>query len=75
MLEQAIKGDPKNPTYHYHLGLAYQKANDCAMAKKELEYAVLKVDPTAVRPTKHQAVVVMRQDRNVYRYLPMPVDE
>jgi tetratricopeptide (TPR) repeat protein len=36
MLQQASKQDPKNPTYHYHLGMAYEKANNYAMAKKEL---------------------------------------
>jgi tetratricopeptide (TPR) repeat protein len=44
MLQQAVKEDPKNPTYHYHLGLAYQKANDYAMARKQLESA-LQINP------------------------------
>jgi tetratricopeptide (TPR) repeat protein len=44
MLQQAIKEDPKNPTYHYHLGLVYQKANNFAMAKQQLGYT-LQISP------------------------------
>jgi tetratricopeptide (TPR) repeat protein len=44
MLQQAVKEDDKNPTYHYHLGLAYQKASDYAMARKQLESA-LQINP------------------------------
>ncbi len=39
-LQQAIKGDPKNPTYHYHLGMAYQKSGNLPMARKEFETAL-----------------------------------
>jgi tetratricopeptide (TPR) repeat protein len=35
LFQQAITGDPKNPTFHYHLGMTYEKKNDYAMAKKE----------------------------------------
>jgi Tfp pilus assembly protein PilF len=50
MFQQAIAeskssgGD--NPTYHYHLGLAYEKTNKRDLAKKELEYA-LKLNPSS----------------------------
>jgi Flp pilus assembly protein TadD len=44
LLKEAVKGDEKNPTYHYHLGMSYEKANNYAMAKKELEYT-LQVSP------------------------------
>jgi len=43
-LQEAVKADPKNPTYHYHLGMAYQKTNNIAMAKKELEHT-LQISP------------------------------
>ncbi len=41
---KALGGD--NPTYHYHLGLAYQKSGKLDLAKKELELA-LKLNPSA----------------------------
>lgn len=44
LLREAVKGDDKNATYHYHLGMSYEKANNYAMAKKELEYT-LQVNP------------------------------
>jgi tetratricopeptide (TPR) repeat protein len=40
MFEEAVKKDPGNATYHYHLGLAYQKLNDSARAKAELQKAI-----------------------------------
>jgi len=36
--------EPDNATYHYHLGLAYAKAEQPALAKQHLE-RVLKIDP------------------------------
>ena len=35
---------PDNPNIHYHLGLAYQKLGDAALARKELE-RVLQISP------------------------------
>lgn len=35
---------PDDPTFHYHLGLAYQKANQPALARQQLEH-VLKTNP------------------------------
>jgi Flp pilus assembly protein TadD len=35
---------PDNPTYHYHLGLAYERASKPALAKQHFE-RVLKIDP------------------------------
>jgi tetratricopeptide (TPR) repeat protein len=43
-LQEAVTENPDNPTFHYHLGLAYQKANNPVMAKKQLEYT-LKISP------------------------------
>ncbi len=44
LLEDAVKQNPEYPTFHYHLGLAYQKTNDRARAKEHLEWT-LKIDP------------------------------
>lgn len=44
LLEETLKKAPQNPTYHYHLGLAYQKANNRARAKEHLERA-LQINP------------------------------
>ena len=43
-LQEAVKGNPNNATYHYHLGMAYQKANNHPMAKKEFARA-LQINP------------------------------
>jgi tetratricopeptide (TPR) repeat protein len=40
-LQEAVKASPENATYHYHLGLAYQKSNNLPMAKKEFASALL----------------------------------
>jgi tetratricopeptide (TPR) repeat protein len=44
LLEEAIKKAPQNPTYHYHLGLAYLKTDKRVQAKEHLERA-LQIDP------------------------------
>jgi tetratricopeptide (TPR) repeat protein len=49
MFAEAIKlaaknKEPENATYHYHLGLAYAKASQPALAKQNFE-RVLKIDP------------------------------
>lgn len=38
------KGAPEDPTVHYHLGLAYEKANQPKLARQQLERA-LKISP------------------------------
>ena len=48
LLNEAVKQDPQNPTFHYHLGLAYQKTNDRARAREHLE-RTLKIDPNYSR--------------------------
>jgi Flp pilus assembly protein TadD len=56
MFEEAVKKEPGNATYHYHLGLAYQKLNDSARAKAELQKAI-SVDPkSAVAEAARRAV-------------------
>jgi tetratricopeptide (TPR) repeat protein len=39
-LQQSVEKDPKNPTYHYHLGLAYLKNGDKDKARQSLELAL-----------------------------------
>ena len=43
-LKEAVKQTPDSATFHYHLGMAYEKANNHALAKKELEQA-LQISP------------------------------
>jgi tetratricopeptide (TPR) repeat protein len=43
-LQEATKGSPDSATYHYHLGMAYQRANNLPMAKKEFARA-LQINP------------------------------
>ncbi len=49
MFQEAIKlaaknKEPDNATYHYHLGMAYAKSEQPALARQHLEH-VLKIDP------------------------------
>jgi len=52
LFEDAIKKVPANLTYHYHLGLTYQKLNDSAKARAELQ-TVISLDPKS--PVAEQA--------------------
>jgi len=40
LFEDAAKKVPGSPSYHYHLGLTYQKLNDANRARAELEKAI-----------------------------------
>jgi len=40
LLVEALKKVPDDPNFHYHLGLAYQKANDKPRAREHLERAL-----------------------------------
>jgi tetratricopeptide (TPR) repeat protein len=40
LLQEAVKASPGSATYHYHLGLAYQKKNDDGRAKEQFERAL-----------------------------------
>lgn len=44
LLEDAVKKDPGNSSYRYHLGLIYQNLNDSTRARAELEKAI-RIDP------------------------------
>jgi tetratricopeptide (TPR) repeat protein len=44
-LSRLVEKEPKNATYHYHLGLAYEKAGDVARSRQALNTALtLKAD-------------------------------
>jgi tetratricopeptide (TPR) repeat protein len=43
-LQQSLDMEPRNPVYHYHLGMAYARKGDDAKARRLLEGA-LKIDP------------------------------
>jgi Flp pilus assembly protein TadD len=47
LLESAIKTEPANATYHYHLGLAYQKNHDDTQAKAHFVRALQLNPPQA----------------------------
>jgi len=44
LFKEAVKKSPDDPTFHYHLGLAYQKTNQPALAKEHLQ-RVLTIKP------------------------------
>ena len=45
LFERCAEKDPKNPEYHYHLGLAYAQTGDSAKARRSLEEA-LRLNPS-----------------------------
>ena len=48
LLREATRNAPQNPTYYYHLGLAYQKSNQLALAKTNFQ-RFLQLDPKSPR--------------------------
>jgi uncharacterized protein HemY len=44
LLQEALKKVPDNPTFHYHLGLTYQKERKPERARQHLERA-LQINP------------------------------
>ena len=44
LFKEAVKKNPDDPSFHYHLGLAYQQAGNQALAKEQLQ-KVLKISP------------------------------
>jgi tetratricopeptide (TPR) repeat protein len=47
LLEPLVRQDPNNPTYRYHLGLAYAQAGKDALARQSLERALALKLPAA----------------------------
>jgi len=41
LFKEALKKNPDDATYHYHLGMAYQKADQPELAKEHLQRAKL----------------------------------
>jgi len=58
LFEDAIKKMPTNLTYHYHLGLTYQKLKDSTKARAELQ-KVISLDPKS--PVAEQARQALQQ--------------
>jgi Flp pilus assembly protein TadD len=46
LLLEALEKVPDNASYHYHLGVVYQKQNNSAAARKQLQRA-LELNPNA----------------------------
>ena len=40
LLDEALRKSPQNPTYHFHLGMVFQKQNNTLQAKEHLEKAI-----------------------------------
>ena len=57
LLEEAVKKEPSNSTYHYHLGLTYQKLKQPARARAELQRpsASPRILPSPIWPAKPKA--------------------
>ncbi|MBV8206017.1 MAG: tetratricopeptide repeat protein [Acidobacteria bacterium] len=56
LLQDAVRKSPDNPTFHYHLGLAYTKLNQSAQARAELE-KVLSLAPSYPHAEEVKAVL------------------
>jgi tetratricopeptide (TPR) repeat protein len=56
LLQDAVKKSPKNPTYEYHLGMAYDGVKDRAHAKEHLERA-LELDPNYAKADEIRKVL------------------
>ena len=46
ILEEAVKKNPENLAYRYHLGVTYQKLNDRAHARAQFE-KIIAMNPTS----------------------------
>jgi tetratricopeptide (TPR) repeat protein len=60
LLQEAVKKSPDNPTYHYHLGVVFQKSNDAGHARDQFERA-LKLQPN---PALSQQIRKAMTDRS-----------
>jgi Tfp pilus assembly protein PilF len=63
LLQEAIKKAPQNATYHYHLGVVYQKSEKVALAKSSFQRA-LQLDPKSKRADEiHQALADLNKSQ------------
>jgi len=60
LLESAVKQAPDNSTYHYHLGLTYQKLNDSVRARVHFERAI-RIDPKSAIAEEAQRALTQLQ--------------
>ena len=58
--ERSVKLDPKNPIFHYHLGLAYLKAGDSGRARVSLQEALALSPDFAGATEARQALASLR---------------
>jgi Tfp pilus assembly protein PilF len=56
LLEEAVQKAPDNPTYHYHIGMVYQRQKNVAAARKHLERA-LQINPNYPDASKIRATL------------------
>jgi cellulose synthase operon protein C len=55
LLEDALKAEPQNALYHFHIGLAYGKIDDRSQARLHLRRAL------AIEPNSAQADLARKQ--------------
>jgi len=55
-LKESVDKNPTNPTFKYHLGLAYAKSGDAPAARQALE-AALKLDPQSSQAAEARATL------------------
>jgi tetratricopeptide (TPR) repeat protein len=51
LLQEALQEAPENATYHYHMGMVYQRQKNMAAARKELQHT-LQLDPNFTEANK-----------------------
>ena len=72
-LKEAVKQTPDSAAFHYHLGMAYEKANNHALAKKELEQA-LQISPNYSEANKirkilgYSPLTIVLRPQNCYNF-------
>ena len=59
-LQQSVEQDPKNPTYHYHLGLVYANSGQRAKAREALEQALKLNLPAAESADARKALASLK---------------
>jgi tetratricopeptide (TPR) repeat protein len=59
-LQEAVKGSADSATYHYHLGMAYRKAGNFPLAKKQFE-ATLQINPNFVQAAEIKKILAESQ--------------